>query len=253
MKKQIFKLIAFVTAVATLLGACKKNPAEPEPAATVRLTKVSSWNPSTGAETTVNEYSYNADGTLKNVTSARVNLNVTYANGKVASAKGVNSTGGEVSYAITYNASGQITKVVNVYMNPTDFGSTKNYEYNAAGKVSKITTNFANGGMPGVTLINEYFWNGDNIEGTKATSGTSSTQASYKYDDKLNPYHLGEGMAAILSGAPQSKNNATEITTVNSSGTVVQKRSYEYNAAGYATSMKLLDGSNEGQKYYYLP
>lgn len=35
------------------------------------------------------------------------------------------------------------------------------------------------------------------------------------------------------------------------STTSVQKRSYEYSASGYAVSLKLLDGSNEGQKFYY--
>jgi hypothetical protein len=39
--------------------------------------------------------------------------------------------------------------------------------------------------------------------------------------------------------------------TSNGSLVNIQKRTYEYNSIGYATRMKLTDGSNEGQKYYY--
>jgi hypothetical protein len=67
----------------------------------------------------------------------------------------------------------------------------------------------------------------------------------------LNPFSLADGVSIIFYGNPPSKNNATETKTLNGTIINVQKRSYEYNAAGYATSMKLLDSSNEGMKFYF--
>lgn len=249
MKNVYFRSLVLVAL--TLATACKKSSTSPEAAAALQLTKITSWNSSTGGETVMAEYNYTAEGLLKTVLSARVTLDVAYVNGKVAVAKGINSSGGEVSYTMTYNSAGQVTKVVYIFMNPTDYGWTKNYEYNTAGKISKMTTTYVNGGGAVTSSVTEYFWNGDNIEGSKATSVASSIQTSYKYDNQLNPYSLGDGLAAILAGSPQSKNNATEITTISAAGTSVQKRSYEYHATGYASSMKLMDGSNEGNKFYY--
>lgn len=254
MKDQFLKRSLILLTVAMVaLTSCKKDKTEEPTSNDVQLLKISSWNPTTDAETASTEFTYDNSGKLKTVVSSRVNLAVNYAtNGKVSNIKGLNSTGGEVSYSLEYNAAGQISKVIYVYMNPKDFGYTKTFEYNAAGKVIKTSSLSAGASAGSSPYIVEYTWNGDNIATSKITNGaTVSTSTYVSYDTKLNPYSLGDGIAAIISGSPASKNNFTELSTNMGSTTSVQKRSYEYNTSGYAVSLKLLDGSNEGQKFYY--
>jgi hypothetical protein len=233
------------------LNVLQKSDSTPEEPLAIQLLKINSYNPSTGVEGTGGtEFTYE-NGKIKTVSTARVILNVTYnASGKVTLVSGTNNTTGAVSYNLEYNSAGQIEKVKYIYMNPTDFGYTKTFTYNTAGKVSK--TNYLSAVTGSIPFVVDYTWNGDNIASTISTSGTNVYTTTYvSYDNKLNPYNLGDGLAAIIAGSPQSKNNVTEIKTVTNATTVVQKRSYTYNAADYAITLALLDGSNEGTKFTY--
>ena len=254
MKSKIFKPTFILVALLTLLiTSCKKDETNEEGKNDIQLLKISSWNPSTGAENIGTEFTYETNGRIKTVTSARVNLTATYNSaGKVTSLNGLNSTGGAVSYTLEYNAGGQISKVTYVYMNPSNYGNVKTYTYNTTGKLIQVSTVSSESGAGSTPSVMNYTWNGDNLATSSYPSGNGTNTTTYvSYDDKLNPYSLGDGIASIISGSPASKNNVTEISSTLTGQTYTQKRSYEYNASGYATSMKLLDGSNEGSKFYY--
>ncbi|MFA6277488.1 MAG: hypothetical protein WC622_12100 [Pedobacter sp.] len=236
-------MLLFLIAVTTGLISCKKSEtAEPTP--TPQLVKVSNWNPSTGVESTSMEFIYDAKGTINSLIYGGTTFTTTYNSAnKLASLTGIYKQNLTVTYTLEYNSLGQLIKVTN---SDGTNSNTKTITYNSTGKISKIGITYSN---TAVTPYNaDYTWNGDNL--ATASSGTY-TSTYTAYDDKLNPFSLAEGVSIIFYGNPASKNNATEIKTLNGAITNVQKRSYEYNTAGYATSMKLLDTSNEGMKFYF--
>ncbi|TCC87017.1 hypothetical protein EZ428_22705 [Pedobacter frigiditerrae] len=245
MKNYISKLTLLFVVLATVgLTSCKKSET-PEPTVTPQLAKVVFWNPSTGTESLSAEFIYDTKGTMTSLIYGGTTYTVAFdSSNKLASLTGTLKQGLIVTYTIEYSSAGQLVKVV--YADGGTNANTKTITYNAAGKISKIGIVYTN---TAITPYNaEYTWNGDNL--ATASSGTYITTYT-TYDDKLNPYSLADGISVVFYGNPASKNNVTEIKTLNGTLTNAQKRTYEYNSAGYATSMKLLDGSNEGQKYYY--
>lgn len=233
---------------AIVLISCKKSEIqEPEAPKLPQLTKITSWNPTTNVESNNAELNYDSKGILTNVIYGGATYTTTYnAANRLASLTGTFKQGVTVTYTLEYNAGNQLTKVI--YTDGGTNANTKMISYNSAGKISRISINYVNTAITPYTA--DYTWNGDNL----ATSSSGTFSSTYvTYDDKLNPYSLSDGISVIFYGIPPSKNNATEIRTLNGANINVQKRSFEYNATGYATSMKLLDGSNEGQKYYYAP
>ncbi|MDQ7948448.1 MAG: hypothetical protein REI78_14285 [Pedobacter sp.] len=226
--------------------ACKKSSNEPDVPKTPQLTKINSWNPGSGAEASGLEISYDAKGNSTGILFGGATYSATFnAANQMSVLTGLFKQGTvSVTYTFEYNAANQLVKVI--YADGGTNANTKTISYNAAGKISKITTVYVNIAIATNTV--DYTWNGDNL----ATASTGTYTTTYvSFDDKLNPYSLANGIAVVFYGLPPSKNNVTEIKTVNGGITNVQKRVYEYNTAGYATSMKLTDGSNEGQKYYY--
>ncbi|MFD0939468.1 hypothetical protein [Pedobacter boryungensis] len=242
MKNNFLKgLLLFI--IATSLISCKKSETV-EPKQTQQLVKVSNWNPSTGVESTSMEFIYDAKGTLTSLVYGGTTFTTSYNSAnKLASLTGTYKQNVTVTYTLEYNSTGQLIKVTN---SDGTNSNTKIITYNSSGKISKIGITYSN---TAVTPYNaDYTWIGDNL--ATASSGTY-TSTYTAYDDKLNPFSLAEGVAIIFYGNPASKNNATEIKTLNGAIINVQKRSYEYNTVGYATSMKLLDGSNEGMRFYF--
>jgi hypothetical protein len=241
-------LLLLITALSVGLTACKKNETV-DPVKTPQLAKVTYWNPSTGAESSSVELNYDANGTVTGVVMGGTTYTATYnAANKLSLLSGVLKGQLTVSYALEYNTAGQLIKVVNSNGAGTssDNSNTKTLTYNAAGKVTKMSIIYVNTAI--LPQVIDYTWNGDNI----ATATTTNYVATYTvYDDKLSPFSLADGISVMFYGNPPSKNNFTEVKTVSNGLINIQKRGYEYNAAGYATSMKLLDVSGEGQKYYY--
>lgn len=252
MRNTLTKL-TLLCALVTVLGlnSCKKDKSSSE--TTTQLIKTTFWNPSTGVESTYLEFAYDNAGVITAAKGANADTySVEYdAQGKLSKVNKTNPNGRATIYQLEYNASGRVVKVVQINTSggATTGSASASYDYNSAGKIVKVINTY-----PGSSSTIEYFWLGDNIAEAKTTnsSGTYLAVAKYVYDDKLNPYSLGGNvMAFIFYGTPASKNNIVEISTAIGTTLTSQKRSYEYNALGYATSMKLLDGSNEGQKYYY--
>ncbi|WP_316787185.1 hypothetical protein [Pedobacter frigiditerrae] len=254
MKNYFSKLVLLFILTATAgLTSCKKSDSEPSNANDTKLIKVSTWNPSTGAEVIIYELVYDAKGIVSSVRGGNNDLYTPEYNsdGKLSKVTKSNPNGRQTIYTLTYNAAGQVIK--NNQASTSSGAVTGNteivYDYNANGKISKETMTYATG-----STVQEYTWNGENLSETKSTySSTSIYTSKYvSYDDKLSPYLLGGQIVSfVLGGVAQSKNNVTEIQTTSGTTNNSQKRTYEYNAAGYATSMKLMDGSNEGQKFYY--
>lgn len=245
MKSKNFKPLIVVLLFVFALSACKKSEKQPEEK-TPQLTKINSWNPATGAEAAGLEITYDAKGNSTSIIFGGATYAATFnAANQLATLVGSFKQGTvTVTYTFEYNASNQLVKVI--YADGGTNAYTKTITYNTAGKISKMSTVYVNTSI--APYIVDYTWNGDNV----ATASTGTYTTTYvSYDDKSNPYSLANGIAVAFYGLPPSKNNPTEIKTLN--GTIVntQKRVYEYNSAGYATSMKLTDGSNEGQKYYY--
>lgn len=246
MKRNLIKLCLLVLVVLSAsLTSCKKSETEPEVIPTPQLAKITFWNPTTNVETNSAEMIYDSKGTITSVVYSGTTFTTTYnlAN-KLATLTGLYKQGLTVTYTLEYNSSNQLVKVL--YADGGTNSNTKTITYNAAGKITKIGIIYTN---TSITPYNaDYTWNGDNL--ATAASGTY-TSTYTTYDDKFNPYSLADGISIVFYGVPASKNNATETRSVNAGIINTQKRSYEYNAAGYATSMKLTDGSNEGSKFYY--
>lgn len=248
MKNQLLKkLLIFISIAGVAITSCKKdNTEEPEIAKAPKLARIAFWNPATNVESNNVELVYDANGTATSIIYSGTTFTATY-NGanKLSTLSGTFKQGLVVTYTLEYNAIGQLVKVV--YTDGGTNANTKTISYNTAGKIIKIGIVYAN---TAITPYNaDYTWNGDNL--ASASSGTY-TSTYTTYDDKFNPFSLAEGISIVFYGVPASKNNCTEIKTVNAGNINTQKRVYEYNTAGYATSMKLTDGSNEGQKYYYV-
>ncbi len=242
------KTLLLVATFAMTFQACKKDDKTIE-SNDLKLVKIASWNPSTNKESVHTEFTYGSDGMVKTVAYNGNLLAATYASDKIVALSGKNTTNGEYSFKIEYNALGKVTKVTHVNMAPKDFGYVSTFTYNSAGKMTQRSTLYsdpANGTVPAIETFN---WNGDNV--TSVGRGGAYVTEYIAYDDKINPYAVDGGVGVLLNGNPASKNNVTEIKSTSSTYSVVQKRVYEYNAAGYATSMKLMDGSNEGTKFYY--
>ena len=99
----------------------------------------------------------------------------------------------------------------------------------------------------------DFEWNGDNI--TKKTSSsimvpTPDITEYLSYDDKLNPFNLGDVYPVIINGAPISKNNY-----INYKQTFTITNNYErvltYNANGYPSSVYVKQAPTAGTKFYY--
>ncbi len=245
MKNNYLSKTLFLFIIIAGFCSCKKEETV-APIVTSQLTKVAYWNSSTGAEINNIELAYDSKGAVTTITRDNTAFTTTYnSSGKLSLISGTVKGGIVQTYTMEYNTSGQLVRIIYSDGGTTN-GYTKTLTYNTTGKVSKITTVYMNTAIASSNI--DYTWNGDNI--ATATVGTYIT-TYVAFDDKINPYSLADVFSNIYYSGPASKNNVTEIKTLNGSLFNTQKRSYEYNAAGYATSMKLLDGSNEGQKYYY--
>ena len=250
MKNLFFsKTLLVLSVLAIAIASCKKED-KTSASADLKLIKIASWNPSTGVESVYNELIYDNDGKLKSVIYNRNTMAVSYNGEKVISLIGKNNTNGEYSFKIEYNAAGKVSKVTHVNMSTIDYGNVRTYTYNAGGKISQ-TGELYTASASGTTLyVRNYTWDGDNLaSSSSALAPTERTE--YVYDNKINPYYVDAGIGLLLNGGLASKNNAIEIKNITPTVTGSQKRTYEYNASGYATSMKLMDGSNEGTKFYY--
>ncbi len=244
MKKYFLTTLFAMSVIAMGLTSCKKDKAEPEKTPT--LAKITSWNPTTGAEATSLEMVYNAAGVATNAILGGTNYALTYNSANKLSLLTATYKQGSVTvtHTLEYNTANQLVKII--FNDNGTNNNTKTLTYNAAGKIIKSSTVYASTGT--ATYVVDYTWNGDNL--ATATTGTY-TSTYVTYDDKLNPFSLADGIAVVLYGNPPSKNNFTELKTANAGYISTQKRSYEYNSAGWATSLKLVDGSNEGSKFYY--
>lgn len=257
MKNNIsFSSLIFLAIVATTFTACKKDDVvSPSSNTDILLVKTTNWNPATGAESGGQEYIYDDAGKLKSIKYSNSSLTATYANGKLVGLAGKNAVGSDTKYTIEYNATGQLSKVSFEDNASLSNAYTNTFTYNAGGKISQTSrqqTNTVVGSNPQPASISNYTWNGDNIATSSYTSNGSLYTTEYTvYDDKVNPESKGERIVTIIYGSPVSKNNITEIKSTSPTYNVVQKRGYTYSSAGYPMSMKLLDGSNEGSKYYY--
>ena len=250
MKNQIKNMLLLIAVMFTI-GCAKEDTSTPNGNSVTKLSKITSWNPTSGIEINNLELTYNATGVI---TSAIGTNGDSFAfefdaAGKLSKVIKSNPNGRNSTSVYEYNSAGRISKI-----NVVHSGNNTNvytYEYNAAGKMSKKTVTYLAG-----SATSEYTWVGDNISEVKLTTMPGSfvfTIRYTSYDDKNNPYSLGGDFVAFgYLDNPPSKNNVLEMSITPSSGAVTtEKRIYEYNTLGYATSMKLMGSSNEGQKYYY--
>ncbi len=244
MKKYFLNILLGISLLAVGLTSCTKDKVEPEKTPT--LAKITSWNPSTGVENTSLEMVYNANGVATKAIYGGTDYALTYnAANKLSVLTATYKQGAvTVTHTLEYNTANQLVKIV--FNDNGTNNNTKTLTYNAAGKIIKSSTVYASTGT--TTYEVDYTWNGDNL--ATATTGTY-TSTYVTYDDKLNPFSLADGISMVLYGNPPSKNNFTQLKTVNGGYTSTQNRVYEYNSSGWATSMKLTDGSNEGTKFYY--
>lgn len=230
--------------IAIGLTSCKKDKAEPEKTPT--LAKITSWNPTTGAEATSLEMVYNAAGVATKAIYGGTDFALTYNAANRLSVLTATYKQGSVTvtHTLEYNAANQLVKIIFSDNGTND--NTKTLTYNSAGKIAKSSIVYE--GVGRSPYVVDYTWSGDNL--ATSTNGTY-TSTYVTYDDKLNPFSLAEGIAVVLYGNPPSKNNLTEVKTVNAGYTSTQKTIYEYNSAGWATSLKSMNGNNEGMKFYY--
>lgn len=250
MKTQI-KNILLLLAILFTISCTKEEDTTPSGNSVTKLSKITSWNPTSGIETNNLELTYNTVGVVTSAIGTNGD-SFTFefdAAGKLSKVIKSNPNGRNSTSVYEYNTAGRISKI-NVALSANNT-NVYTYEYNAAGKMSKRILTYPSG-----SSTSEYTWVGDNISEVKSTTMPGSSVATFRYtsyDDKNNPYSLGGDFVAFgYLDNPPSKNNVLEMSTTPSSGAVTtQKRIYEYNTSGYATSMKLMDGSNEGQKYYY--
>lgn len=246
----IKKSLIAVVMIAVAFSACKKD--ENEPLQDSRLTKIASWNPATGEERVHTAFTYDAAGKVQSVKQSSGSiLTATYNGDKLVSLTGKNTGNGELSYTAEYNSDGRVIKITHVNKTTTDYGNVRTFTYNAAGKVSQISFLNAGSALGTTPNVTNYTWNGDNLASSGDAGANASVSSYVSYDSKINPYSVDGGIAMLMYGTPASKNNWTELKTTYNGVIGGQKRSYESNAAGYTTSMKLLDGSNEGSKFYY--
>jgi hypothetical protein len=250
---QVFVLFIMVTVLCCL--SCQKSNPEPEKdKENIQLFKVTSWTPRTNVEVPLIEFHYDDAGKIINSLNYNGNtLNVYYSDGKIVLIKGLNSKGGEVSYAISYNNNGQRTKVVYVFMDGKNLGYTTTYEYNSSGNVSKSIFTVTDQSLPRIPAIYEYTWSAGNIIKCHFTNGIIVEDIeNLQFDDKLNPLVLSESLYTIVVGFEQSKNNVLKVkSTITGSAPNNYERTYGYNVNNYASSMNLVNLLGDGYKYYF--
>ena len=194
--KKLIVTCSYAIFLALFFTSCSKEEDTTTGGSTVtKLSKITSWNPSSGVETTNLELTYNTAGV---VTSAIGSNGDSFAfefdaSGKLSKVIKSNPNGRNSTSVYEYNTAGRISKI-NVVLSGNNT-NVYTYEYNAAGKMSKRIITYPSG-----STTSEYTWVGDNISEVKLTNMPSSSVATFRYtsyDDKKNPYSLGGDFVAF--------------------------------------------------------
>lgn len=248
MIKHILK-ISLIVLFATFIS-CKKEDNLGQSVESLKLLKVTDWNPTTGAENIILQMSYDKDGHITQVINGGLTYTATNDNtGSLTKLQGTTTGGATITFALSYNSNRQLSKIVytNSASNASDYTTT--LTYNANDKATNVNTEYVNTSIP--TSNNNFTWSGNNFTSSTSSPNTYNLSAIV-YDDKLNPYTLiGEIYTIFMGVGSPTKNNMVENNLLNGTNSSLQKRVYEYNAYGYATSMKFLSGGNDNRKFYY--
>ncbi len=247
MKRNIsIKKTVILLVVTLAVISCRKEKSHPI-AEMRQLTKVTVWTTTSTLERPHLKYTYDGTGRLTELDFSGTIYTPTFTKDKLISLVAIGRNE-ENSFRITYDSEGRISKVKHVSMHVTvDLGDIKNFTYNAAGKISRIDR----AEYLSQAKFETYTWNGDNLA-TSSWNQQSLTEY-VDYDDKINPYYVDGGIYLMIFGIPASKNNIKELKISEAGRVIVEKRTYSYNAAGYAISTELLGTSNseKGRNFYY--